>query len=175
MKPSEVAHLLGVAPTTVRSWSQEFGRFLSASGAGGAGRHRDFTDVDLRVLAFIQQQKRAGHASYEIQHVLTNLQDADWEGLPYLPERPHVGTVPMVPEAAAHAALDAERRALLREIAFMQQQTEELKAQLAAKDMVIGEKQTEILDLTRRLSEVETELRFYREGRLTAPKPPEQA
>jgi DNA-binding transcriptional MerR regulator len=170
MKPSEVAKILGMAATTIRAWSQEFGDFLSPTGAGGEGRHRDFSDLDVRILAFVQEQKRAGRPGYEIRFALQQLQAIDWEGLPYVSERPNFAKVPVIPEAAAHAALDAERRSLLREIVFLQEQNNNLQVRLEAKDAVLEQKTAQILELTRRLSEVDTELKFYREGRLKPSK-----
>lgn len=170
MKPSEVAGLLSMAATTIRAWSQEFGDFLSPTGAGGEGRHRDFSDLDVRILGFVQEQKRAGRPGHEIRIALQQLQAIDWESLPYVAERPNVAKVAMVPEAAAHAALDAERRSLLREIVFLQEQNSELQARLEAKEAALEQKNDQILELTRRLTEVDTELKFYREGRLKRSK-----
>jgi DNA-binding transcriptional MerR regulator len=166
VKPHDVAGYLEIAVPTVRQWASEYKEFLSPNAAGGDGRHRDFSDLDLRILNFIRQEKRKSVPAPEIHLALNRLQQENWEGLPYLSERPHVAQVPMVPEAAAHAALDAERRALLREIVLLRELLEKSEIEGKEKDAVIGEQTKEIKELTRQLAEVETELKLYRSGRL---------
>lgn len=166
MKPHDIAGYLEIAVPTVRQWASEYKEFLSPGAAGGDGRHRDFSDLDLRVLNFVRQEKRKSVPAPEIHLALRRLQEDDWESLPFLSERPNVAQVPMVPEAAAHAALDAERRALLREIVLVRELLEKSEAEGKHKDEVIGEQTKEIKELTKQLAEVETELKLYRSGRL---------
>lgn len=77
MKPSEVAKQLGVKPVTIRSWSDVFGDYLSPTGAGGDGAHRDFSDDDLRVLYFIKREKDVGRQAEQIKTTLTAMQEND--------------------------------------------------------------------------------------------------
>jgi hypothetical protein len=81
-----------------------------------------------------------------------------------------MASVPMVPEAAAQGALDAERRSLLREISFLHEQFREREAvyreQIQNKDMQLKEQHERIATLMRELGEVDVELRLYRAGRL---------
>jgi DNA-binding transcriptional MerR regulator len=170
MKPAQIASTLEIAVPTVRAWAAEYRLFLTSAGAGGEGRHRDFNDLDLRVLYFVREQKRAGIPAEEIHAALRQLQATDWEGLPYVPERPNMAQVPMVPAVAADMALDTERRSLLREIAMLQERIDDMQKRLDAKDdeikEVINNKNQEVNELTRKLAEVETELKLYRSGRL---------
>jgi DNA-binding transcriptional MerR regulator len=181
MKPAEIAGTLEVSVATVRAWSGEFKQFLSPNAGGGDGRHRDFSDHDLRILYFVKLQKRSSAPASEIYEALRQMQATDWEGLPYVPQTPTVSKVPMVPAAAADVALDTERRALLREIASLQERVDDLQRRLDSKDEeiktiinskdeqirgVLAENSEEIRALTKQLAEVETELKLYRSGRL---------
>jgi DNA-binding transcriptional MerR regulator len=173
MKPSEVARILEIAPTTVRAWSTEFSDMLSAGGAGGDGRFRDFTDDDLRILYFIQQEKRSSVPAAEIHESLRQMQARDFVGLPYVPERPSVARVPMIPAAAAESALDAERRALLREVAFLNEHIDKLEQQLVAERADKEKLLRELGDMHGQLSEARTELKLFRSGRLKPDNSPE--
>lgn len=50
--PGKVAELLGVSPVTLRSWSARYG---IGPTAGGAGRHRRYSDADVRRLQHMQR------------------------------------------------------------------------------------------------------------------------
>ncbi|MEU4253833.1 MerR family transcriptional regulator, partial [Amycolatopsis sp. NPDC026612] len=49
--PGKVAELLGVSPVTLRSWSARYGIRPPA----GAGRHRRYSDADVRRLQHMQR------------------------------------------------------------------------------------------------------------------------
>ena len=166
MKPSEVARILRIAPTTVRAWSAEYADVLSPGGAGGDGRFRDFNDQDLRILYFIQQEKRSSVPGDEIHEALRQMQARDFEGLPYVPERPNVAEVPMVPAAAADSALGAERRALLREIAFLEERVGRLEEKLGEERSTSDERLREIVDLNGKLQRALALVELYEQGRI---------
>ena len=170
MKPHDVALRLKIAPSTVRQWAAEYREFMSPHAAGGEGRHRSFTELDMRVLYFIREAKDRNQRFEEIAPVLKNLQDDAWTDLPFIPEEQNMASVPMVPEAAAQGALDAERRSLLREISFLHEQFRGREAvyreQIQNKDMQLKEQHERIATLMRELGEVDVELRLYRAGRL---------
>lgn len=66
-KIGEVAARLGLADknnNTLRSWTEEFGEFLSALANPPAGQLRRFTERDLHVLMAVRDY-RAHHLSYE--------------------------------------------------------------------------------------------------------------
>lgn len=170
MKPHDVAARLKIATSTVRLWSLEYREFMSPHAAGGNGRHRSFTELDVRVLYFIKESKDQNQRHEEIDLMLRQLRENSWIDLPYIPEEPNMASVPMVPEAAAHGALEAERRSLLREIAFLHEQFKdreaELREQIQSKDAQLTEQHERIATLNRQLGEVDVELRLYRSGRL---------
>lgn len=170
MKPSDVARILKIAPTTVRAWSTEYGYILSPNGAGGDGRFRDFSDDDLRVLYFVHLQKRASVPAEEIHEALRQMQTRGFDSLPFAPDRPNVAEVPMVPAAAASSALDTERRALLREITKLEERTEHLELMLteeqAARRNDNDKHLRELGDVRADLREAKTLLELYKQGRL---------
>lgn len=159
MKPSDVSRRIGLAPATVRAWSNQFARFFSPTGAGGEGRHRAFTEHDIAILNFIKAQKSSGATSDEVMIRLESLAASDYADLPTAPESINVASVPMIPTIAADRELDAERRALYREIQFLRQQIDQLKAENAAD-------RESVVSLTGRLASAETELELWRSGRL---------
>jgi DNA-binding transcriptional MerR regulator len=143
---------------------------MSPHAAGGGGRHRSFTEIDIRVLYFIKEAKDKNQRYEEIEPVLRELRENSWADLPYIVEEPNMASVPMVPEAAAHGTLEAERRSLLREIAFLHEQFREREAefreQIQSKDVQLTEQHERIATLNRQLGELDVELRLYRSGRL---------
>jgi DNA-binding transcriptional MerR regulator len=164
MKPHEIAALLGVAPPTIRAWSTEFSKFLTPSAAGGNGRHRDYTELDLRILSVARNLRRSGTPSDEVHATLSALQANDWQGLPSLPEMASdtplpMQSVAMVPAAAADALLDETRRSLTREVALLREQIEKLESRAM-------EDRGTIINLNRRLAEAEQLVRLYESGRL---------
>lgn len=170
MKPHDVAFRLKIATSTVRLWSAEYREFMSPHAAGGGGRHRSFTELDIRVLYFIKEAKDRNQRYEEIEPVLRQLRENSWADLPYIAEEPNMASVPMVPEAAAHGALEAERRSLLREITFLHDQFREreeaYREQLQSKDVQLREQHERIATLMREIGEVDVELKLYRSGRL---------
>jgi DNA-binding transcriptional MerR regulator len=82
MKPTGVAQLLGVSPSTIRRWSGIYSRYLSMDAAGGGGRARLFQPRDVAILAYVKDQLARAATEDEVAMGLEALQDADWEGLP---------------------------------------------------------------------------------------------
>jgi DNA-binding transcriptional MerR regulator len=175
MRPSEAANLLKIPASTIRTWTLQYQEFLSPTGGGGTGRWRSFNDIDLRILHHIDSLKRSGATGEEVVQALRHLQSMDWQDLPPLPDAPQTANFPVVPAAAAHAALDSERRSLLREIVTLQQNVENLASQLAEEQAARRADNERLLrELTekeRRLAETETLLKLYESGRL---KPPQE-
>jgi DNA-binding transcriptional MerR regulator len=175
MKPSEVAAILQQAPTTIRTWSQEFKDYLSPTAAGGDGRHRDYDDNDIRVLTAIRELKRGGHSSEEIHATLAQMQRDDWRDLPEYPDVPAkvVAPVQMIPAAAAGAALDSERKGLMREIASLQARVDSLENQLtdeqAARRADNERLLRELAEAREQMAELRTLVKLYESGRLKPP------
>ena len=74
--------LYGVSHETVRRWTDEFSEYLSHNANPGKGRHRNFDDDDMRVLALIADYKKRGVLFEEIHAALKNGQRGNGPALP---------------------------------------------------------------------------------------------
>lgn len=130
LKTKELADRLGIAPVTVRLWTKEYGEFLEPSARGG-GKNRTFSDLDARVMAHIVHLKANGQGRDDITATLKTLQAIDWQGLPDMPPAPPgIEPISVIPREAAEARIDAQRAALMREIATLQDTVERLEGEL---------------------------------------------
>lgn len=77
-----VCMLFGIAPETVRNWSEEFERYLSVTANPGKGRHRNFTADDMRVFALIHELKNQGLTYDDVHGALSNGQRGEPPVLP---------------------------------------------------------------------------------------------
>ena len=167
MKPGEVAIYLGVGRSTVTTWTNgEFKDYFTPGAQGGQDRPRVFTELDIRIMYLIKLRKDQNVAADRIHSELRNLRDHDWDGLPDLPAAQSVQSVPVIPTAAADAALSTERRALLREIALLNEQIETLRGALEKREGDQEKYLREIADLRADLSAAQVELGLWRSGRL---------
>lgn len=64
--------LYKVTAETIRSWTEEFSAYLSATANPGKGRHRVFTDEDMQVFAYIEERKKQGAVFEQIHAELGN-------------------------------------------------------------------------------------------------------
>lgn len=71
------ATLLRVSRETVRLWAEEFSRHLSDLASPGEGRHKQFTDNDLRILRTIADLKRSGSTFADIHTAIDDGRIAD--------------------------------------------------------------------------------------------------
>lgn len=162
MKPSDVSSRIGISAVTVRGWSNQFARFMSPTGAGGDGRHRDFSDVDVRVLQYVKTEKARGQSADEISESLALFQaNGALEDLPLPHENPH-SDVPMLPVAAA----EESRKLLLAQIVTLENRSGALERQLSEeqRDRRIDHERLlrEIGSLQSDLAEAKTLLKLYR-------------
>lgn len=150
----------GVSPQTVRTYADEFRRYMSPTANPSVGQQRNFTDDDLAVFALIVQMKRQG-ATYETIHAaLANGQRAD-------PSQ----QAEFMSEAEANAAREsASIVALRRELVALRQlhqtelqelrterdkavgQAEAYKEQLRAKETQVDSLNEKIIDLRVKLA-----------------------
>lgn len=151
MKMSAVATALNSSESTVRNYATQYVEYLSPSGAGGGGKHRDFTDHDIRVLKLIRDMKVQNIDADNIEITLQSLQQGGWERLPALDGDMRA----LIPSPGAQIEAQAERAVLLKEIEMLREQIDDLKAERADRD-----------DLVRKLAEAETMIRLYESGRL---------
>lgn len=168
MKPLDASKALNIGASTLRNWTaNDFRMFFSEGAQGGSGRARNLNEQDLRVLAFIDQQKKQSVSTDEIYEALRQMQANDWRNLPDLNDMPQgVASFPVVPAAAAEAALSAERKALMREIGFLQERVEELEDKLADERENSDRQLRELSELNGKLQRALTLVELYEDGRL---------
>lgn len=154
MRASQICASLDIADSTLRKYAVEYVDYLSTSGAGGNGRHRDYTDHDVRVLKLINDMKRANQSEENIEVTLASLQAGDWERLPKLDE----STAAIIPSPASMVAINQDRAVMQKEIDMLREQITDLKAERADRD-----------ELIRRLAIAEHDLKLYESGRLRPP------
>ena len=151
MKSSAVVAALNMPESTVRKYAHDYAEYLSPTADTGAGRHRDYTDHDVRVLKLVADMKAAKQNAENIDATLRSLQDSGWERLPALDE----SASSIIPAPAAMIAAQTERAVMQKEIEMLREQIVELKAERADRD-----------ELVKKLAEAETMLRLYEAGRL---------
>ena len=163
MKPSQAATILGMGASTICAWSMgEFKPYLSPTAQGGSGRNRDLTELDVRIIGYINRLKQQSVPLEEIHANVKRLQEEDWRDLPLLPDVAGVSgvsNVAVVPKAAHDMALDAERKSLLREISFLHDRIKQLEAERKADSATI-------IELNRELIRAETLLELWQTGKL---------
>jgi len=52
-----IQSLFDISPQTVRAWANEFAQYLSVDASPSLGRHRVFTEDDLKVFALVKEMK----------------------------------------------------------------------------------------------------------------------
>ena len=65
-----VARLLSFSRETIRTYCEEFERHLSTLASPGEGKHKSFTDHDLKIMRTIADMKRSGRTYAEIHAAL---------------------------------------------------------------------------------------------------------
>lgn len=71
-----------ISSETIRNWCDEFGDYLSSTANPGKGKHRNFTDDDMRVFDLIAKMKGQGLTYEQIHAALLNGQRGDEPQLP---------------------------------------------------------------------------------------------
>lgn len=156
MKSNAIVALLGIADSTLRKYAKEYADYLSPTGnVGGAGRHRDYTEHDVRVLKLVCDMKAQKIGNDDIEVTLQSLQAGGWDRLPALDDKAQA----LVPVPGAMVAAQADRSAMQREIDILREMLDRVEQRLADRD-----------DLVKRLAEAETMLKLYESGRLKPPK-----
>lgn len=154
MRASQICASLEIADSTLRKYAVEYAEYLSASGAGGNGRHRDYTDHDVRVLKLVNDMKRANQSEANIEITLASLQAGDWERLPELDD----ATAAIIPSPAGMVAINQDRAVMQKEIDMLREQIADMKAE-----------RKNVEELVRKLAEAELMNRLYESGRLKPP------
>jgi DNA-binding transcriptional MerR regulator len=145
MKSNELVKLLNIPESTLRKYAQDYAEYLSPS---TANRHREYTEHDARVLKLIVDMKTERVKSQDIEVTLSSLKSGDWRQLPALDEV----SKSIIPTQANQVAALEEMSALKREVEVWRE---------------LYEKATSDRDeLLKSLSEAETLVRLYEQGRL---------
>ena len=146
-----VCTLFNVSPETVRTWAEEFAEYLSRSANPGGGRHRQFTEDDMRVLALVSEMKRDNMMYADIHATLKTGQR---------------GAPPPLPASEVQALVVSERETqILAQVQKLQERIAELQQErdtlLPYKDENIRLKERlEVTEMTtqRRITELASQL-----------------
>ena len=145
-----------VAAETVRNWCEEFERHLSPTASPGKGKHRNFSDEDMRVFALIADMKQQG-MTYDAIHVaLDNGQRGDAPQLP--PEEMHDL---IVSEEKKQVTMEIEM--LQRSLALVAQERDDLKQKLASLEAEVQPVKDENIRLSTRVEEMQQRIQTLAE------------
>jgi DNA-binding transcriptional MerR regulator len=77
----EASELTGASRQAIRVYTTRYARYMSTEATPDAGSERRFTEADLRLMAYIYQQTKAGKAHDAVLEALVNgaLETFDWE------------------------------------------------------------------------------------------------
>lgn len=168
-----VQSLFDISSETVRQWATEFARHLSANANPGEGRHRQFTEDDMRVFSLISQMKSDNLTFADIQASLDSGQ---------------LGDVPDIPADELQIMLATEQgRQLAKQIEGLQsmlgQLREErdsllplrdenirLKSDVENRDTQIGDLNTKLEKANKRIEDLNREvIESYYKGKMEKP------
>lgn len=152
MKANEVRRLLDDLPeSTLRKYAKDYAEYLSPF----AGlRHREYTDLDARILRLIVDMKAKRQSPDDIDVTLRSLQAGDWEQLPELEE----AAQSLVPTESAMISLQSKSSALQREIAVLREMLDKERADRS--------------ELLQKIGRLEAQVELYESGRLSPPSHP---
>jgi DNA-binding transcriptional MerR regulator len=152
---SHITRILGVSPQTVRNWSQEFARHLSAAAAPGRGRNRHFTEDDFRALALVAAMKSRSATNDEIHVSLAAGQRGE---LPPLPPAPEMQALVMSDHARAIATLQQQRDSAVADLQHVRAENNQLHGTLQAITAQLNAAQDKIDRLNREIGRLEGRL-----------------
>lgn len=147
MKTGELAALLDVSTSSIKTWAQEFGDFLSPRAQGGSQLHRFFDDQDARIMGHIADLRKQNVSWDDIRANLSRLEETNWQDLPDLPNAPPgVGPVPMMPTQAAETAIEQQQQLFLKELAWRDDRIDALEEELDSERAAHNETRQELTD-----------------------------
>ncbi len=129
MKTGDLARWLNISVSSVKTWSREFGEYLSPAAQGGDNSaRRYFDEQDARVLALVADLRGKNIPWEDIHATLASLQANEWADLPPMPGAPPgVTPQPVVTQSEAQNALIQQRQTLTREIALLTDRVNDLQ------------------------------------------------
>jgi DNA-binding transcriptional MerR regulator len=123
MRPTVLSRLLNVSGQTLRRWTSDYRRFLSAGATPAKGKPRQLSEHDIRVLSLVATLRNAGYEPDKIIQRLEKEEAQGWEGLPDLPSEWAVAGETMSVALAASKAYDVAQNTILqRELESARQQ-----------------------------------------------------
>jgi DNA-binding transcriptional MerR regulator len=151
-----ICQLFNISPQTTRAWTEEFQEYLSENARPGVGRHRQFTEDDMRVLSLISQMKRDSSATFADIHASLKVGQR--------------GTPPALPPSEVEALVLSERESqLIFQLQKLQQTIADLEKErlelLPTRDealklrTVLETKEARIAELTEELKAARDEIR----------------
>ncbi len=150
----QVMAIFNISRETVRNWSSEFAEFLEDTAKPGKGKHRVFSDDDMRVFALVGELRKQGADHNSIVSNLASGQrgtppEIDFSALAKTEQHQQIALL-----QSAVMRLEAERNEAIIEAREAQADRNEaqgqvklLKEQLADKDQQIKELYKEIARL----------------------------
>lgn len=162
MKSNALVTLLRCSESTIRKYAGDYAEYLSPLAQAGAGRHRDYTDHDARVLKLVIDMKAAKQSEDNIHATLRSLQANGWERLPALDS----DALAVVPAPTAMLALQAEKSAMQREIDVLREMLESIRTDLRGQ---VAERDGRIIELERQLARAQMRIEMYESGELKPP------
>lgn len=167
MTPDEAHKLTGVGRSTINIWTlEEFRDYFSPTAQGGNKRTRDLTEHDVRLLIFLREQTNARRPRPEIHAALQQMRRDDWRDLPDIPYGANSAVVPVVPAAAADAAITSERRMYLAQISALEEQLQRAQQQADHERQRNEPLLREIGDLKAEKARLQLLIELYESGRL---------
>lgn len=132
MKTGDLARWLDISVSSVKTWSREFGEYLSPAAQGGDNSaRRYFDEQDARVLALVADLRARNIPWADIHATLASLKANEWADLPPMPGAPPgVTPQPVVTQSEAQNALIQQRQTLAREIALLNDRVNALQGAL---------------------------------------------
>lgn len=127
-EPKHIQRLFNLSPQTVRNYAADFARHLSPRANPGDGKHRAFTQEDVRVFSLIVEMNANKRSSEEIHAALDAGQRGD--------------APPVAPDDMLELALSPQARELLSTI-------DDLADRLAALESRQASKESEELEVAR--------------------------
>jgi DNA-binding transcriptional MerR regulator len=158
MNSSALVAVLRAPESTIRKFASKYAGYLSPSAQGG-GRHRDYTDLDARIIRLIIVMKRENQTDENIETTLSSLQASNWERLPQLDET----ALSVMPLPGGQIIAGMKESAMLREIEVMQRDHEREVNMLRE---MLKDERADRDELLRRLHEAEQLVRLYESGRI---------
>src|SRR5260221_8858103 len=149
MRMGQAAELIGKHQNTIRNYAERFAEFLSAS--PGKGEHRNFTDEDVRILAFVSKLMDSGMDQNAITQTIRQRREDNKPFPPVLPTVSGFESRSLVPVAEMEAKISV----ITAELREAQGRLEELRRQSEMRDRAYAD---ELTSLNREIGRLQAEL-----------------